>query len=66
MKETHEEYVNRINNYTDEEIMELINNDKCPYEPERYTNVPIGMYHCPLCWEMVLAGMPHPRKSDSV
>lgn len=62
MKETIEEYVNRVNGYTGEEIDALIKEDKCPYEPERDENTPIGMYHCPICGEMVLAGVPHPRK----
>lgn len=26
----------------------------------QYIGAPIGMFHCPLCGEMVLAGMPHP------
>ena len=32
---------------------------KC--EPTLGINVPIGMYHCPDCGAMVLAGLPHPR-----
>ena len=30
----------------------------CPHDP-RETIGPIGMYHCPECGEMVLAGMDH-------
>jgi hypothetical protein len=29
----------------------------------QYIGAPIGMFHCPLCGEMVLAGMPHPDYS---
>jgi hypothetical protein len=28
-----------------------------------YIGVPIGMFHCPECGEMVLAGVPHPDYS---
>ncbi len=30
---------------------------------QQYIGAPIGMFHCPLCGEMVLAGMPHPDYS---
>ena len=33
---------------------------KCPYDPSQLVDVPIGMFHCPECGEMVLAGLPHP------
>lgn len=36
----------------------------CPYDPAPLTDVPLGMFHCPLCNEMILAGMPHPDYSD--
>jgi len=32
---------------------------KCPFNPIIYLNKPIGMFHCPWCGEMVLAGIPH-------
>ena len=32
---------------------------KCPFNPIIYLNQPIGMFHCPWCGEMVLAGQPH-------
>lgn len=28
----------------------------CKFDPSVYVNVPLGMFHCPLCFEMVLAG----------
>lgn len=34
----------------------------CPHDPKQTTG-PIGMYHCPECGEMVLAGMDHPDYS---
>lgn len=34
---------------------------KCPHDP-RKTQGAIGMYHCPNCGAMVLAGMPHDDK----
>lgn len=38
---------------------------KCDFDPMApdYIGAPIGMFHCPLCGEMVLAGMPHPDYS---
>ena len=32
---------------------------QCPYDPQIYVNQPIGMFHCPYCGEMQLAGLPH-------
>jgi hypothetical protein len=31
----------------------------CTYDPQEAKG-PIGMFHCPECGEMVLAGVPHP------
>ena len=35
---------------------------KCTFDPtsDIYKNAPIGMFHCPECGEMVVAGLPHP------
>lgn len=30
-----------------------------PWEPQQLVDVPLGMYHCGYCGEMVIAGMPH-------
>lgn len=62
MPETEKEYIKRLNALSDQEIQQLIAEDKCPYEPERLINKPIGMHHCPLCGEMQVAGCPHTRK----
>ena len=35
----------------------------CPYEP-REMKGPIGMFHCPECGAMVLAGLPHPTDEN--
>lgn len=57
------EMVNKINALSDEEIESLIKNDKCPYQPELIPkNITVGMHHCRICGEMVVAGFPHPRK----
>lgn len=32
----------------------------CAEKPETRVNSPLGMYHCPDCDSMVLAGVPHP------
>lgn len=36
---------------------------KCPYDPSMLIGVPLGMFHCPECGEMVVAGMAHPDYS---
>ena len=36
---------------------------KCSYDPSHLKGKPIGMFHCPECGEMVLAGLPHPDYS---
>jgi hypothetical protein len=35
---------------------------KCSFDPTAgiYKDAPIGMFHCPECGEMVVAGLPHP------
>ena len=42
---------------SDEDLQEAPCNEK----PERFLGQPIGMYHCPDCGAMVLAGMEHPK-----
>lgn len=38
------------------------NNGECIEHPEMWCGAPMGMYHCPQCMEMVVAGLPHPSK----
>lgn len=38
------------------------NTDECMEHPEMLCGAPMGMYHCPVCMEMVVAGIPHPPK----
>lgn len=33
---------------------------KCSEKPELLAGQPIGMYHCPDCGAVLLAGLPHP------
>lgn len=33
---------------------------KCLYDPREAAGAPLGMFHCPECGEMVLAGVAHP------
>jgi hypothetical protein len=37
----------------------------CPHDPTVLLGEPIGMYHCPVCLVMVVAGFPHPDDEDS-
>lgn len=32
---------------------------QCDYDPREFTGLPIGMFHCPKCGDMVIAGLPH-------
>ena len=32
----------------------------CAEKPEQFRGAPIGMYHCPNCGAMVVAGVEHP------
>lgn len=38
----------------------MIMDEQCKYDPRELTGQPIGMFHCPSCGDMVLAGLPHP------
>lgn len=35
--------------------------ERCPWpwEPEQLVGAPLGMYHCPYCGAMVIAGIKH-------
>ena len=55
------EMARRVNALSDLEIEELIKKDACPFEPEWLIGEPMGQFHCMVCGEMVLAGLPHPR-----
>jgi hypothetical protein len=37
----------------------------CAYDPRPLLGQPIGMFHCPECGEMVLAGLPHPTMTEA-
>lgn len=37
---------------------------KCTYDPRVMAGLPLGMFHCPDCGSMVLAGMAHPDYSE--
>ena len=41
-----------------------MNKCSCPHDPIIYQGLPMGMYHCPYCGAMVLAGLPHPTDED--
>ena len=43
-------------------LMESGTMTKCSFDPtaDIYKDAPIGMFHCPECGEMVVAGIPHP------
>lgn len=44
-----------------ETITEQTEPSPCPYDPRELLGQPIGMLHCPLCGEMVVAGLAHPQ-----
>jgi len=55
--------VDKVNNMTLEDWDGLIAKDQCPYEPEHLVGVPMGMFHCPVCGDMLLAGLKHPKRN---
>ena len=38
---------------------------KCSFDPMIYKDAPMGMFHCPECGEMQLAGLPHLDSSEN-
>ena len=39
----------------------------CSYDPRSVpASAPIGMFHCPECGDMVIAGLPHPPPLDDL
>ena len=61
------EMIKRINDMSDEDLDRLIDDDNCPFQPELIpANVGLGMFHCTVCGEMVVAGCPHPRAKDGL
>jgi hypothetical protein len=36
----------------------------CPHDPRELKGEPIGQYHCPVCGEVVIAGLPHEPKKE--
>lgn len=38
-----------------------VHDANCDEKPELLKGKPIGMYHCPDCGAMLLAGSPHPK-----
>lgn len=36
----------------------------CDYDPRELAGLPIGQFHCPVCGDVVLAGMEHPPRDD--
>ena len=61
--EDYHKHVEELNTLSQTQIDNLIMSDDCPYEPQHLLGVPLGMFHCPLCGEMVVAGVPHPRQT---
>jgi len=44
-----------------QETKEQVAKEPCQYDPRELIGQPIGMFHCPLCLEVVVAGLPHPE-----
>jgi len=40
--------------------------EECSHDPMSLAGKSIGMYHCPDCGEMVVAGLPHPKREPEV
>jgi hypothetical protein len=55
--------VAKINALSEEELDKLLAEDRCPFQPELVPKeASMGMFHCRVCGNMVLAGVPHPRR----
>lgn len=59
------EMVTRINRMAPEEIDAAVAAGNCPYQPELDFREGMGMYHCPVCGEMLVALVGHPRSPDA-
>ena len=55
MRETTHFYQDR--DFADEHV------ERCAFDPFTVSGA-LGMFHCPLCGEMVFAGIPHPLLED--
>ena len=60
----YQQHMEDLNTMSHDELATLVSDDKCPYKPELLTGLPIGMHHCPVCTDMVVAGIKHHRRSD--
>jgi len=38
----------------------------CPYKTEELKNIPLGMVNCPVCLNMVIAGLRHPTDEEVI
>lgn len=45
-----------------QEMIADIMEGECDHDPRSQSGQSTGMYHCPDCGEMVVAGLPHPKK----
>jgi hypothetical protein len=65
-KETLIEYVKKIEEEAYQQALDDVKEAvqclplECSFNPVHLLGEPIGMFHCPECGQMVLAGMPHP------
>lgn len=55
-----------VNNLSDDELDKIIEENGCPYQTELIPEgvPPFGMHHCPVCGEMVLSLVKHPRQKE--
>ena len=43
------------------DMVDILYLPDCNENPEELAGGPLGMYHCPDCGAMIMAGYPHPR-----
>lgn len=51
--------------YVEVDSMDELFYSDCKEDPEKLSNSGVGMYHCPDCGTMILAGLPHPKVCKS-
>ncbi len=58
------EMIGKINEMNQADLDILVAADQCPFEPQHLLGVPMGMFHCEVCGEMIVAGLKHPRSEE--
>jgi hypothetical protein len=64
-RQEYDSELERIGQMADRELIALVQCGECPH-PSHLVDPRLGVYDCPLCGEMVLAGQYHPARADEL